>query len=640
MCGIAGYVNGETGRLSRADLEKMMRSIRHRGPDASGAYLDGECGMGHLRLSIIDLSGGDQPMQNEDRSLQIVFNGEIFNYIELREELVRKGHIFATRSDTEVILHMYEDLGEDCVARFNGQWAFAIWDRNERKLFLSRDRLGVRPLFYTFAGGAFLFASEVKALFACPQVSREIDVEALDEIFTFWHCLPPRTAFRGVSELPPGHSAYVSGGAIQTRRYWDICYGSSDSSLETDAEDAQEQLLEILNDAVRVRMRSDVPVGAYLSGGLDSTLITALAKRYTDKLHTFSVRFDEGEFDEGPYQREAARYLETEHDEVRCTNREIGEVFPQVVWHTEKPILRTAPAPLFILSRLVRNSGYKVVLTGEGADEMFGGYDIFKECKIREFWAAHPQSRLRPLLLRRLYPYLTNIQSKPASFLRLFYGVRPEDLQSCFFSHLPRWRVTTKLKLFFSDQTKSALDSREGTCDLKRDLPESYFRWSQFGRAQYLEARGLLPGYILSSQGDRVAMAHAVEGRFPFLDPRVVEMSARLPVRMKVNALREKYLLKRCAAGVVPPLVSQRKKQPYRAPDAQSFLSDRSLEFVEDLLCPEQVQRDGVFDSRAVSALVKKGRDGQISGAGDNMAVVGIISTQLLVHQYINHWGA
>jgi asparagine synthase (glutamine-hydrolysing) len=640
MCGIAGYVNGDTGTLSSSDLEKMMRNIRHRGPDAAGTYINSECGLGHLRLSIIDLSGGDQPMENEDGSLQIVFNGEIFNYIELREELMRKGHIFATRSDTEVILHMYEEVGEDCVSRFNGQWAFAIWDRRERKLFLSRDRLGVRPLFYTFAGGAFLFASEVKALFGCSQVSREIDIDALDQIFTFWHCLPPRTAFRGISELPPGHSAYVSHGAIRTRCYWDICYGSADSDLEKAEETAQEELTELLDDAVRIRLRSDVPVGAYLSGGLDSTLITALAKRYANKLRTFSVRFDESEFDEGPYQQEATLYLETEHHEVRCTNREIGEAFPQVVWHTEKPILRAAPAPLFILSRLVRDSGYKVVLTGEGADELFGGYDIFKECKIRQFWAAHPESKLRPLLLRRLYPYLADMQSQPASFLRLFYGVRPEDLESCFFSHLPRWRMTAKLKLFFSDEVRNALNGREVKCDLKSGLPESYFAWSRFARAQYLEARGLLPNYILSSQGDRVAMAHSVEGRFPFLDPRVVELSARLPARLKVKALREKYLLKRCAAGIVPPAVALRKKQPYRAPDAQSLLRDRSIGFVDDLLSPEQLRRDGLFDARAVSALVRKGRSGEISGAGDNMAAVGIISTQLLTHQYINHWSA
>jgi asparagine synthase (glutamine-hydrolysing) len=640
MCGIAGFVAEGINLQDDSVIRRMIHAIRHRGPDATGVYLDESAALGHARLSIIDLAGGGQPMCNEDGSLWITFNGEIFNYLELRIDLIARGHVFSTKSDTEVILHLFEEYGQDCVSRINGQWAFAIWDKKRRRLFLSRDRFGVRPLFYAEAQGAFLFASEIKALFTWPGFERRLDLEALNEIFTFWHTLPPRTAFQGVKELPPGHSALLDGGRITIERYWDLAYQARGlhSNGDFSEDDCAERLLALLEDATRLRLRADVPVGAYLSGGIDSTLIASLVKRTgVTRLNTFSVRFEDSELDEGPFQSEAVKSLGTDHREILCSNRQIGEIFPDVIWHAEKPVIRTAPAPLYLLARLVRQSGYKVVLTGEGADEVLGGYDIFKEAKVRAFWASQPDSKLRPLLLRKLYPYQSRTQMQSPAYLSAFFHAGEADRQSPFFSHLPRWRMTSRLKSFFSDEAKSQLAGEAPLEWLGSALPERFAGWDAFTKAQYLEASYLLPGYILSSQGDRVAMAHAVEGRFPFLDYRVAAFACKLPSRLLMKVLKEKYLLKRSARNLVPRAVLERHKQPYRAPDARSFFCAGAADYVSELLSPGRIREDGVFHPGAVERLVEKARRGDVAGVADNMAVVGILSTQLLIHRFIRH---
>jgi len=621
-------------------LHGMIRMLAHRGPDDTGFHTQNGVGLGHARLSIIDVAGGHQPMCNENSSLWITFNGEIFNYLELREDLLNKGHKFATRSDTEVILHLYEEKGEDCVQYLNGQWAFAIWDNQRRRLFLSRDRLGVRPLFYTQAKNTFIFGSEIKAIFARPEVTREIDVNGLDEVFTYWCTIPPTTLFRRINELPPGHSMTVDAKGIVVQQYWNHEFEGISGAVDPFKEKAYaDQLLDLLIDATRIRLRSDVPVGAYLSGGLDSTVTAALVKKFTNAtLRTFSVSFDDAEFDESSFQNEAVRLLDTEHHDLRCTKNQIAEVFPEVIWHTEKPVLRTAPAPLYLLSRLVRNSGFKVVVTGEGADEMLGGYDIFKEAKIRRFWESQPDSKMRPILLRRLYPYLQNIQSQPDAYRKAFFHINVDRNLQPFFSHIPRWQLTAKLKTFFSNAVRAEISEDEGHGKVRARLPECYRSWDSLSQAQYLETKYLLPGYILSSQGDRMAMAHSVEGRFPFLDHRVVEFASKLPVSLKMKVLNEKYLLKRCASGLIPRSIVTRHKQPYRAPEACSFLQPAASGYMDDLLSPEQIRRDGIFDAPAVTKLVDKFRKGTAIGTKDNMGLVGIVSTQLLIHQFINRF--
>jgi len=616
----------------------MVEQVHHRGPDCLNVLVDGPVGFGHARLSIIDLAHGHQPMSNRDGTLTVTFNGEIFNYIELRRELTDRGHRFATQSDTEVILHAYEEYGQRCVEHFNGQWAFAIWDKKRRELFLSRDRLGIRPLFYTTAAGAFLFASEVKALLAHGDVPRSIDLRGLNQLFTFWAPLAPRTVFEGIKELPPGHNLVIESGRVRTWSYWQPSYPTGET--RGDAAELAEELLDLLGDATRLRLRSDVPVGAYLSGGLDSSVTTALVRRNTDNhLQTFSVTFAEDEYDESGYQQRLVDFLGTDHRSVRCGGDDIAAAFPEVIRHTEKPVLRTAPAPLFLLSQLVRDEGFKVVLTGEGADEMLGGYGIFKEAKVRRFIAADPASSFRSALLRRLYLYMPQLQAQPPAYLAAFFRARPEDLENPFFSHLPRWNLTAGTKRFFSADARAALRDHNAEADLAAMLPDDFSRWSPMCRAQYLETAVLLPGYILSSQGDRMAAAHGVEGRFPFLDHRLAEFAARIPPRLKMRGLNEKYLLKRAAADLVPPEILRRTKQPYRAPDAASFFDPKTqaarCEYIKEVLSPGSIRQNGIFDENAVAALVKKVRQGRAIGVKDNMSFVGVLSTQLLIEQLV-----
>ncbi len=643
MCGIAGIVDLGGAPVEPPLLERMIGAIRHRGPDAVGIRAVGPVGLAHARLAIIDLAGGAQPMSNEDGSLAITFNGEIYNYLELRDELIAKGRRFATRSDTEVILRQYEELGEECTRTFNGQWAFAIWDARKRVLVLSRDRIGVRPIYYSRSGRRFLFASEVKALLADPAVRRAIDLCGLDQAFTFWSTIPPRTFFEGIEELPPGATLTLGeDGEARIRRHFQLDYPAPDFSLDEGA--AAERLRELLADAVRLRLRADVPVGAYLSGGLDSSLTTALAKRAGAPVETFSVTFEDPEFDEREHQRAVVRHLcLAAHHSVNCTAEDIGRVFPDVVWHAEQPLVRTAPAPLYLLSREVREHGCKVVVTGEGADEMLGGYDVFKEAKVRRFWARYPESRLRPLLLRRLYPYMSALQAQPDAYLKAFFRVRPEDLANPLFSHLPRWELTARLKQFFSDEVRSALAGRDAQAELAAGLPERFPSWDPFCQAQYLETAFLLPGHILSSQGDRMAMAHGIEGRFPFLDYRVADFASRLPPRFKMRALDEKHLLKRAAGDLVPPSILRRPKQPYRAAAAASFFDAATgrarFSWVEELLSRPALARVGLFRPEAVQVLVDKARHGRATGTKDGMALVAILSTQLAVEQLIEGRG-
>jgi asparagine synthase (glutamine-hydrolysing) len=637
MCGIAGSLHLDGGHAEHRRLHDMISAIRYRGPNDVGVYCNGPVGLAHARLSIIDLAGGHQPLSIENKTLWISFNGEIFNYVELREELIKKGHRFTTSSDTEVLLRLYHEEGERCVERLNGQWAFAIWDASRRQLFLSRDRFGVRPLYYTHTGDTFLFASEIKALFACRDVPVAIDLEALDQIFTFWVTIPPKTAFQGIKQLAPGHNMIVQDGRIAISPYWTLQLDPMPMPPLCKQAHLTEELLSLLREATHIRLRSDVPVGAYLSGGIDSTAITALVGgRVGEKLRTFSVGFEDGEFDESAFQQEASSFLNTSHSAIRCSTDDIRHVFSDVVWHAEQPLLRTAPAPLYLLSRLVHDAGFKVVLTGEGADEVLGGYDIFKETKIRSFWGRRLDSSWRPLLLKRLYPYMDSLQRQSLDYLKHFFHVNEQDLGHPFFSHLPRWELTAKCKDFFSEAVKAQLASGQAVEGLMGQLPAAYASWPPFSKAEYLEAKYLLPGYILSSQGDRMAMAHAVEGRYPFLDYRVVEFAARLPIQLKMKVLDQKYLLKQAVKGLIPESIRTRHKQPYRAPEGKTFFT-RSDGYITDVLAPSKLRQYGIFDPKATEALIQKFRSGRDTSLRDNMALIGVLSTTLLLDRFDEH---
>ena len=514
MCGIAGFFGRPIpDAAARALLNRMVGAISHRGPDEQGFYVSSGAGLGHARLSIIDLSSGQQPLSNEDGSVWVSFNGEIFNYVELAADLAARGHVFRTHSDTETIVHQYEERGADCVDAFNGDFAFALLDRRSNRLMLARDRMGVRPVYYAVRDGALVFASEVKAILHYPGMRAELDPLGLDQVFSLWFPLAPRTVFKGISELPPGHVLIAErDGAdgdlkIVVRPYWQLDYPErgeqSDLAGRSEASIAEE-LRELLIDATRIRLRADVPVGAYLSGGLDSSVTTALIKEFTDaRLRTFSVAFETAEFDESEYQRQVVRALDTEHESVLCTKADIGRIFPDVIRHGERPVVRTAPAPMFQLAKLVRENGFKVVMTGEGADEVFGGYDIFKEAKVRRFWAHQPQSQWRPLLLKRLYPYLSGIQGQSQAYLQAFFKIGLDRAGTDpLFSHLPRFDMAARNKVLFSDGLKAAIGGYDALDELRGQLPAKFAAWHPLSQAQYLEAGYLLPGYILSAQGD------------------------------------------------------------------------------------------------------------------------------------------
>lgn len=637
MCGIAGLLHLKDNDIEVTDdvLKSMLSAIKHRGPDGLGLHKEKQTGIGHVRLSIIDHAGGYQPMSNEDGSVWITFNGEIFNYLELRQDLIKGGHKFSTLSDTEVIIHLYEDYGEECLKYLNGQFAFAIWDKNKKELFIARDRLGIRPVFYAKTQDRFYFASEIKAIFATGAVDREIDPVGLDQIFTLWCTVPPQTAFKGVYELPPGYYLTIKNGEIFKRQYWDVQFSEECSTLSF--EDAMEELKKLLIDATRLQLRADVPVGAYLSGGLDSSVTTALIRNFSSsRLQTFSVAFEDENYDESIFQNEMSRALGTEHHEIRCTYDDISLNFPEVIWHTEKPVLRTAPVPLFILSKLVRDNNFKVVLTGEGADEVLGGYDIFKETKIREFCARYPNSQSRPMLLKRLYPYLPAFKVQSQAYKEAFFNGGLSDTSDEFFSHRLRWQTTSRTKVFFSKRMIGEVDGAMPEHALRMTQPTGFAKWPLMARAQYIEIKNLLPGYILSSQGDRVSMANSVEGRFPFLDHRIVEFCAKLPLHYKIKGLNEKYILKKSMKSYLPENILRRSKQPYLAPDSKSFFyNGKPPEYIEQLLSEDCITKYDYFNPQAVRLLVNKCKQGRVIGFKDNMALVGILSTQLLHKQFI-----
>lgn len=644
MCGIAGMMRRRPG-AAPTDLDQlalMAGALRHRGPDEFGLYRDHEAGLAHARLSIIDLSSGQQPLTNERGTLWISFNGEIFNYIELREELTALGHRFRTRSDTEVIVHAYEEWGTGAFRRLNGQWAVGLWDAEKRELTLARDPFGVRPLYVTEHAGAVWFASEVKALFAAvPSMPRAFDPIGLDQLFTFWAPVAPRTVFAGIEEVPPGTvRVYSSEGLTHDRAYTPAFPAVTAAPQPSTLDEAVEQVRAALAEATRLRMlRADVPVGSYLSGGIDSSLIAALGLAAKgSNFTTFSLRFEDAEYDETRYQRLMAERLGSEHREVLVRRSDIARVFPDVIRHTERPVLRTAPAPMYLLSKLVHDSGIKVVLTGEGADEMFAGYDLFREAKVRRFWAAQPASERRPRLLERLYPYLQRSPVAQRALSRQFFGRGLERAAEPGFGHEPRWSGAAALKRLFSADLRGRLGGHDATRELVASLPEPFAGWSPLAQDQFLEVHTLLAGYLLASQGDRMLMAHSVEGRFPFLDRNVAALAESLPARYKLRVLDEKHVLKRAAAGVVPEEILARPKQPYRAPDALSFAEPDARDWIEAVAGPGAVASAGCFEPAAVNALLAKcmarAASGQFSNA-DNMGVVGVLSTQLVHDEFI-----
>lgn len=614
----------------------MLATINHRGPDESGVLVDGNTGIGNVRLSIIDLSSGQQPMSDVSGRYWIVYNGEVFNYKELRNDLIKKGVKLKTTSDTEVVVQMFALFGPECLNSFNGQFAFCIWDKETRELFLARDRVGIRPLFYWNQRNSFAFCSEMKGLFTLGNIEKNLDEESLSQIFTFWTTISPQTPFKNILELQPGHFMKVTDQGIQITKYWGLNYASDKKNNPLKISDATEQLDELLFDAVKIRLRADVPVGAYLSGGLDSTVTTAYIKKINpDILNTFSIGFTDKDFDETSYQVEASKFLNTNHAAFSCTADDLAENFQKTIWHTEFPILRTSPTPMFLLSKKVRENNIKVVITGEGADEMLGGYNIFKEAKIRRFWANEPNSKARPKLLTKLYPYIPLMKQSSDMALKMFFGYRLKETEDPLYSHLLRWHNTSRIKSFFSEDLISSLNGNNPLESVYSKLPADFKNWSHLSQSQYLETTIFMSGYLLSSQGDRMAMGNSVEGRYPFLDYRLIEFANQLPDNFKLNGLNEKFILKRLSKGMIPESISNRSKQAYRAPITGSLFSQNAPKYINEILSDDVVRNFGIFNPEKVKPLLSNiHRQKQISET-DQMAVAGILSTQLLYKMFI-----
>jgi len=628
VCGFAGIARRDGAAPSKAALLRMAAALHHRGPDGYGLFTGRRAGLAHTRLSIIDIAGGAQPLTNEDGSVVVVYNGEVYNYLELQRELEGYGHRFRTRCDTEVLVHAWEQWGEGMLPRLNGQFAFAIYDRRDDTIFLARDYFGINPLFYSVREGDLYFGSEVKALFASGEVSAEIDHRGLDEVLTFWGARAPRTVFRNVQQLEPGTCARWRGGEFRVRRYYHPDY-TADAS---ESAGALTELDQLMRTSVGLRMRADVPVGAYLSGGLDSSITCALATAYSPyDLRTFSVTFHDRRFDESDFQLELAKDLGSVHCVEHIQDGAIAEVFPDVIRHTETPLVRTAPAPMYLLSKLTRERGIRVVQTGEGADELFLGYDLFKETAVRRFCLRQPGSSRRPMLFDRLYPYLAPTGGE---FWRRFFltAGSPDDP---LFSHMPRFLLTSRIKEFYSANAREALSGFDALAELRDSLPEGFAKWTDLGKASYLEMHTLLANYLISSQGERMAMANSVEGRYPFLDHRLFEFAAALPDQSKLRVLREKDILRRWARDVVPPRLATRPKQPYRAPDVPAFFGPNELPYVSELLSDGAIARTGVFDPALVAGLLRRCRAGRAVGFRENQALVAILSTQIWHNAFI-----
>ena len=605
--------------------------LGHRGPDGYGLYLDDCVGLAHARLSLIDLNGGFQPLHNEDRTIWLAVNGEVFNHIELRRFLEGKGHRFYTRSDSEVIIHAYEAFGDRAWSMFNGQFAFALWDSRRRSLWLVRDRVGIVPLHVAELGSMVLFASEAKALFACDELSPRFDAASLVQTFTRWSTAAPDTMFEGVSMVPPGAAVrYDLDLTKHLDNYWrpDFTVDPALDALSLDQ--AADALQEHLSRAVELRLRADVPVGAYLSGGLDSSMIASLVHcRGGGDMRTFAVRFADPAYDETAEQQQMVAVLGTDHHDILCTAQTIRDVLPDVVWRCETPLLRTSPAPLYTLSNLVRSLSRKVVLTGEGADEILAGYHIFKEDRIRRFWARRPGSKMRSALLSRLYPYVVGGND---AMWRQFFAKDLEALDDPFYSHRIRWSNTAFSLRFLAPEIRESVTAEALEERLRGELHADFAKWTPLRRAQDIEMRTFLSSYLLSCQGDRVAMANGVEVRYPFLDPDVIDFCARLPDRFKLLGLRDKLVLRRLASRSLPNAIWRRPKRPYRAPTAPAIAGTGGP--IDWLLDDEAINRFGLLDPGATRRLVDKARRNSSSSEREGMALVGVATLQLLAQAF------
>ena len=604
MCGICGVVFFDERREADPHLLRTMnQTLVHRGPDDEGYVIDGPAALAARRLSIIDLTTGHQPIGNEDGSIWAALNGEIYNHQDVRQELEGRGHVFRTRCDTEVITHAYEEWGEDCVQRFNGMFAFAVWDGRRRVLLLVRDRLGVKPLYYALTSEGILFGSELKAILAHPSAPREVDFAALDAFLTFEYIPAPLTIFHGVRKLPAGHLLRLEKGQAMIRQYWDVPVGEMPASEQ----EYEERLRSLLADAVRLRLISDVPLGAFLSGGVDSSIIVGLMAGHTNgPVKTFSIGFDDPSYNELAYARAVAQHFHTEHREFTI-QPDIVDLSERLITHFDEPFADSSMFSTFLVSQVTREH-VTVALSGDGGDELFAGYDHYLAGKADQWYRRLPsvlRRRVFPELVRWLSPS-TKKKGAVNKLKRFVEGAAgPDEL-----GHL-RW-ITFLTAADREQLYTSALHEQIVTLEPTQYVTGHFTRArdaAPLAQQMYVDLKTYLVDDILVKV-DRMSMANSLEVRTPFLDYRVVELAARMPAHLKLRGWERKYILKRAMSSLLPPEVVNRKKEGFSVP-LKNWLRGSLREMMQDVLSTDALKRQGWFQPQYVQRLVHEHLTGQ-----------------------------
>lgn len=625
MCGICGVYNYSSGEpVEQERLRSMLAVIRHRGPDGEGVYIDKEVALGMRRLSIIDLAGGMQPIFNEDGTVVVVFNGEIYNYRELREQLRRRGHVFRTASDTEVIVHLYEEFGENCVHELRGMFAFAVWDARRRRLFLARDRLGIKLLYYTQAGECLAFGSEIKAILQHPEVHASPNLEGLSDFLSLKYVPAPQTMFAGIHALPPGHVLTCTADGVTVRSYWDLSF-ARDQLTEESEEAYAEQFVELLRESVRMRLMSDVPFGAFLSGGIDSSTIVAVMSQFLDEpVKTFSVGFEgDGEvFSELPYARLVAERYQTDHHEVIVRPQDLIGLAEKVVWHLDQPIADEAALANYMVAELASHH-VKMVLTGEGGDELFAGYaryvgeqlsPVFQKIPVPVKSLALAVSNRIPGLHRPKIALYALCKSDEAVRLANWFPLFNHDMKATL----------------LSDGLKIALNGTS-TDRLFAQYLARTDATDRLNRMLYVDTKLWLPDDLLA-RGDKMSMAASVEARVPFLDHKLVEFAACVPSHLKVNGLTRKYLLKKVSRAWLPAQVIDRRKKGFPIPISLWFRKE-ARSFVRDILSPSTIRKRGLFNPNCVEKLLDKH---EAAFADHGSLLWGLVSVELWYRLFID----
>ena len=610
MCGINGIaLSNRSDRRITPDLIVDMRDcITHRGPDDSGLFIDGNVGLGHRRLSIVDVASGHQPMTNEDGTLHIVYNGEIYNHADFREELEAKGHVYHTHCDTETILHLYEEDGARCVESLRGMFAFAIWDQNKQELFIARDRLGVKPLYYVHSSdGSLYFASEIKSLLAAGAVRPELNYSALPDYLANHATSGEETLFLGVKRLLPGHTLSWSDGRIQIQKYWDLKFSGSALGNERSDKEYVAEWLEMFRTSVRLRLMADVPLGMFLSGGIDSSAIAAMMSGMVDEpIKTFSVAFEDREANELAYARLIAQQFKTDHHEVVVSPEEFFSALPKLVWHEDEPIAHPASVPLYFVSRLAAKH-VKVVLTGEGADEMLAGYYRYRKT-IYNLSIGKQYHRFTNEGLRKTINGA--VESLPATSVvrrklsRTFVSLEP-NLESLYFDNFGVFRLGMQQGLL-SVETRD----RTGPIDpyaAVRALVADCDADTLLNQLLYADTKTYLQELLMKQ--DQMSMAASIESRVPFLDHKLVELTARLPERMKLRGMTTKHILRQSMKGILPDQILTRSKMGFPVPLASWFRGPFSSVVNEYVLGDRALAR-GIFEPAFVKGLVAEHQSG------------------------------